>query len=728
MKFNGNITLNALGQSEVQNLVVERFSATPGFNASEAGRLIYNTTSRLYYMNSGLGWVALATGGDAASLQTEVDALEASIGSAILSSGDFNPSAVEGTNIVAASSITDAINQLDAAISGKNELKELLDVAVGSATDAQFLHYDFAAGKWVNHTLVLADVTDVSATAAEVNFLSGVTSSVQTQINTEKTDRAAGDATNASAIDAEVTRATNAEGVLTTNLSDEVNRAVAAEGVLTGDLSAEVTRATGAETTISGNLSSEITRATGAEAVLQTAINAEATTARDAESSLQAAINAEVSRATAADDSHTTAIADEIAARQLADQGHDTAIADEIARATARENAIESDFNARVQGLAWKNPVRVASTGDIADLTAVTVIDGVTLVDGDRVLLKDQADATQNGIYSFILASTTLTRSVDMDVAAEFASATFYTREGSTQADLGFTQIAEVVTLGTDVVNFVQFNGAGSVTAGDGMTQVGNVINVGSADSSITVGPDTIKVSDALQTAISQNTANIATEVTRATDAESVLDAAIQQEAADRAAAVSAEVTARIADVDFEEARAIAAEAALQDNINAEANRAVAAEGANAADIAAEISRATAAEAANTTAINAEAARATAAENTLTANLASEVTRATGVEDGLRTDVDAEVIRAQAAEAALSASLSKGYFLYDGAASASHTVAHNIGSRFCNVTVIDSATNEQIIPQSVVFDSSNQLTVTFNVALACKVVVMGLGV
>lgn len=56
----------------------------------------------------------------------------------------------------------------------------------------------------------------------------------------------------------------------------------------------------------------------------------------------------------------------------------------------------------------------------------------------------------------------------------------------------------------------------------------------------------------------------------------------------------------------------------------------------------------------------------------------------------------------------------------------SYTVNHNLGQQFCNVTVVDdSAFPEMIIPESVVFNSATQLTVTFNTSIACSVIVMG---
>jgi hypothetical protein len=75
---------------------------------------------------------------------------------------------------------------------------------------------------------------------------------------------------------------------------------------------------------------------------------------------------------------------------------------------------------------------------------------------------------------------------------------------------------------------------------------------------------------------------------------------------------------------------------------------------------------------------------------------------------------------------AVSTKLANGYFLYTaGAAATSHTVTHNMGNKYANVTVVD-ASDAVIIPQSIVFDDVNSLTVTFNTAITCKVVVSGL--
>jgi hypothetical protein len=68
----------------------------------------------------------------------------------------------------------------------------------------------------------------------------------------------------------------------------------------------------------------------------------------------------------------------------------------------------------------------------------------------------------------------------------------------------------------------------------------------------------------------------------------------------------------------------------------------------------------------------------------------------------------------------------KAYHLYTSSgANTSHTVTHSIGQKYCNVTVVDSA-DEVIIPQAITFVDANSLTVTFNTAIECKVIVMGI--
>jgi hypothetical protein len=92
------------------------------------------------------------------------------------------------------------------------------------------------------------------------------------------------------------------------------------------------------------------------------------------------------------------------------------------------------------------------------------------------------------------------------------------------------------------------------------------------------------------------------------------------------------------------------------------------------------------------------------------------------------TALDTAIYNESVARIAGDAKLTSSYFLYDAVTTPNsatlHTINHNIGQQYCNVTVVDNA-DEVIIPQSIVFNSTTQLTVTFNVAITCKVVVMG---
>lgn len=145
------------------------------------------------------------------------------------------------------------------------------------------------------------------------------------------------------------------------------------------------------------------------------------------------------------------------------------------------ELATKEYVDSTEQGLDIKESVRVASTSSI-DLTASTdpnPIDGVTLTDGDRILLKDQSDATTNGVYDAVTATdpTTWTRSSDADEDAEVTAGFFvFVEEGTVQEGHGYVLLNEA-TLGTDALNFTQFSDSGTIAAGDALVKSGDSIS-----------------------------------------------------------------------------------------------------------------------------------------------------------------------------------------------------------------------------------------------------------
>ena len=131
------------------------------------------------------------------------------------------------------------------------------------------------------------------------------------------------------------------------------------------------------------------------------------------------------------------------------------------------------------QGLDVKESVRAASTGSITITSPGSTIDGVNLLQGDRILLKDQATATQNGIWVWASAVAPLVRAIDMDATGEFTGSFFFVEEGIVNSDQGFVCTTNgTVTVDSTAVEFSQFTGTGQLTAGDGLSKVGNKIDV----------------------------------------------------------------------------------------------------------------------------------------------------------------------------------------------------------------------------------------------------------
>lgn len=111
-------------------------------------------------------------------------------------------------------------------------------------------------------------------------------------------------------------------------------------------------------------------------------------------------------------------------------------------------------------------------------LEAGDVIDSVTLVAGDRVLVNGQTTQSQNGIY-VVQSSGAALRATDFDTATEIQSGDFvFVSAGTTFANTGWVQTLSPATIGTDPISFTQFSGAGTYLAGDGLTLTGNSFSV----------------------------------------------------------------------------------------------------------------------------------------------------------------------------------------------------------------------------------------------------------
>ena len=162
------------------------------------------------------------------------------------------------------------------------------------------------------------------------------------------------------------------------------------------------------------------------------------------------------------------------------------------------------------QGLDVKNSVEAATTANLSATysngtagvgatltfgTAVTTLDGYTLVNGDRILVKDQTNAFENGIYTRT-SSTVFTRAIDADTSSDLSGGVFvFVEQGTLNGDNGYVFTHNgAPTIGTTNLPVSQFSGAGQITAGAALTKTGNQLDVAVDNSSIEITTDALNV------------------------------------------------------------------------------------------------------------------------------------------------------------------------------------------------------------------------------------------
>ena len=175
---------------------------------------------------------------------------------------------------------------------------------------------------------------------------------------------------------------------------------------------------------------------------------------------------------------------------------------------SALQLATKQYVDAVAEGLHVHASCAAATTGTLASITggtvtynngtagvgatltlsnALSVLDGYTLLNGDRVLVKNEATQANNGIYTWATGGTVLTRATDFDTGAEIASGDFtFVTYGTLYANTGWVQTNPVTTVGTDSIVWSQFTGAGTYTAGTGLTLTGTKFSI--TNTAVTAG------------------------------------------------------------------------------------------------------------------------------------------------------------------------------------------------------------------------------------------------
>lgn len=165
---------------------------------------------------------------------------------------------------------------------------------------------------------------------------------------------------------------------------------------------------------------------------------------------------------------------------------------------SSADAATKGYVDSTAQGLDVKASVHAATStaGTLANsFENGDTIDGHTLSTGDRILIKNQADSKENGIY-VVNASGAPTRASDADTDAELTKGSFVFVENGSQASTGW--VLSTVTGSLDATGssrvFTQFSGAGLIDAGDGLTKSGNTLTVGGTSNRITVEADSVDI------------------------------------------------------------------------------------------------------------------------------------------------------------------------------------------------------------------------------------------
>jgi hypothetical protein len=179
----------------------------------------------------------------------------------------------------------------------------------------------------------------------------------------------------------------------------------------------------------------------------------------------------------------------------------------------AQDSATKSYVDATINGLDVKDSVRVGTTANLsatynnsagtltASASGAITVDSVSLSVSDRILVKNQTTATQNGIYEVTTVgsgsvSYVLTRTADGNTSDELSGGVFFfVEEGTLNGDNGYVSTHNgTPTLGTTSIVFGQFSGAGQISAGAGMTKNGNTLDVEVDGSSIEIVSDALNV------------------------------------------------------------------------------------------------------------------------------------------------------------------------------------------------------------------------------------------
>jgi hypothetical protein len=418
-----------LNKNELLNARIQNLATAP--SAPVAGQIYYNTSDATlrYFDGTSEGWITLAQGGDvSAAIDAAIEAL-------------------------------DLANTYDAIGSADTAYSNAVAYADGVADDAYDNAIAYADGLASNYDSAGA------AAAAEANAQSYADSAASTAYSNAV---AYADGVADDAYDNAIAYADNAIGLLTTtDVAEGTNQyftntrarnAVSGDGVYisynsgTGVFSLDTANAA-TVAYVDGEVLDAANAASDANNTLSNTLTA----------AYESADNALSNTLTAAYESADNALSNTLtAAYESADNTVITTLRGEISAAS--------------QGLDIKDSVRAATTENIT-LSGEQEVDGVSLVTGDRVLVKSQTSGAENGIY--VVDEDAWVRADDA-VDGNLTPGSFtFVEEGNVNADSGFVISTDgTIVVGTTSIVWTQFSGTGQIVAGDGLNKSGSTLEV----------------------------------------------------------------------------------------------------------------------------------------------------------------------------------------------------------------------------------------------------------